>query len=126
VCYLISTLSSAFVNEIYYENQRDSTWAAGNYSSSFEGRMNAWTYLSALESIVRSRQLAIIVWILICSQSYWNTGSLYSMKLNARHEHPEDLTEADEESAKDTDVYQHLFYGNPYLPSGVFEVAKSK
>lgn len=121
ICYLLSTLSSAFVNEIYYENQRDVTWADGNYSSSFESRMDIWTYLSALECIVRCKQLAIIVWFLICSQSNWNTGSLYLMKLQGKED--DMLTLADEDAP--TEVYQHLFYGNPYLPTGVYEIAKS-
>jgi hypothetical protein len=48
-------------------------------------------------------------------QYYWNIGTIYTFKLQA-------LQNAEIEPVVMLlqDIYKHLFYGNPYLPHGVY------
>lgn len=57
----------------------------------------------------------------MCLWGYWNVGTLFRMRLEALLSQEKDsLTLLIE------DIYRHLFYGNPYLPTGVYEVKETE
>ena len=97
---------------MYWNFQFDHAWAAV-LSDSFKSDLKSWTYLCVIREI-----LAIIAWLIICSQGYWNIGSFYRFKIQVIRQAP-----SREDRYVPVDVYKHLFFGNPYIPNGVFAVA---
>jgi hypothetical protein len=107
ICMIITIFNAMFVNKMYYEDQRDPTFSQ-SIDGQFSSEMSTWAFLCVLRAL-----LIIVVWIVINSQTYWNVGTMYAMKIEEieRRALLEDLG---------SDVYRHLFYGNPYLPNGLF------
>jgi len=100
---------------MYWSYELDTTWA-GVLDSGFKDKLKGWTYLCVIREI-----LAIIAWIILCSQGYWNVGTWYKYKIIQLKRpgvaQPKFVAE---------EVYRHLFFGNPYLPNGVFMLAEDE
>lgn len=94
---------------MYWSYAADSTWVT-SFSSSFKDSLSGWRYLCVIREI-----LAIIAWIILCFQGYWNVGTFYKQKIvylrRTGRAEPRFVAE---------EVYRHLFFGNPYLPNGIF------
>lgn len=117
VCYAIAysftTFTAKVDNEMHFRHQLNDTWT--DTSSTFDDfvpRLRVWSILCIIRDI-----LVILAWIVFCTQSHWNVGSIFLFKIQIMQSDSEDnnKTQADED-------YKHLFYGNPYLPHGVYQV----
>lgn len=118
VCYLIAyaftTFTAKFDNKLHFLNVQDPVWASAGLSSSFESEMQVWSILCIIRDI-----LVILAWIVFCTQSNWNIGSAFMIKIESLNLQINNIRKEDE-------VYRHLFFGNPYLPFGIYHVHKAK
>ena len=119
VCYAIAygltTAAAMFDNEMHFRYADDKAWT--DSSSTLDGfklKLTVWSVLCVLRDI-----LVIIAWIVFCTQSHWNVGSIFIFKIEGLTEEERDLN-----STEDSEDYKHLFYGNPYLPYGVYQVVQ--
>ena len=112
---MFTIFNSTVSNEMYWNYELDVAWAS-LLDSDFKSKLKGWTYLCVIREI-----LAIIAWIIICSQGYWNVGTAYKHKIIMLKRtgvvQPRFVAE---------EVYRHLFFGNPYLPNGVFTLAEDE
>lgn len=106
IAYVITLYTTSFMNELNFKKK-------DNIS---ESRLEIWKILCGIREV-----LLILAWILINVTRYWNIGSIYRMKL-------EELTTRETVTVLTylQDIYKHLFYGNPYVPTGVYEVYPKK
>ena len=115
--YLVTVYNADFVSEMHYKDVENSDWASTEgISSSFETKLQIWSVLSVLRSI-----LCIVAWVVICIKSKWNIGTLFRMKLDSIEEREEMNLFSYLEG-----FYKHLFYGNPYLSEGVYFLDQKK
>ena len=115
ICFVITAFNAMFVNKMYYEDAKDpEQWDRDGVESGFGSQLTMWSLLSCIRAI-----LVIVVWIVINSQNYWNVGTLYAMKI-------EEIERKEVHEEFGADVYRHLFWGNPYLPSGIFQIGEEE
>ena len=115
VCYLVAygftTYTAKFDNQLHFLDIQNHSWANAGLSSTFTRSLTIWTVLCIIRNI-----LVIIAWIVFCLQSNWNIGSAFVIKI-------EELTQKVQNIVKQEDRdYTHLFFGNPYLPYGVYTI----
>ena len=99
---------------MHFLNVKDSTWANSGLGSGFETRLVIWSVLCIIRDI-----LVILAWIVFCTQSNWNIGATFVIKM-------ESISRRIESSRREEETYKHLFFGNPYLPFGIYQVHKDK
>jgi hypothetical protein len=118
VCYFIAygftSYTAKFDNEMWFLNAQNQTWYDAGLGSAFTGRLQTWTVLCTLRDI-----LAIAAWIIFCVQSTWNIGSSFIVKVQKLND---EILKVDTKN----EVYQNIFYGNPYLPFGIYKVNELK
>lgn len=109
IAYFVCLYNAWFVCEMHYRNEENEEYTA-DLSSEFKDKMNVWIVLCLIRAI-----LVILAWLITSMQYYWNIGTIYTFKLQA-------LQNAEIEPVLMllSDIYKHLFYGNPYLPHGVY------
>lgn len=117
VCYAIAygltTAAAMFDNEMHFKYDDDKAWADNSGDlSDFKPKLTAWTVICVVRDI-----LVIIAWIVFCTQSHWNVGSIFIFKIESLGEEDRDMN-----TTEDDEDYKHLFFGNPYLPYGVYQV----
>ena len=113
IAYLLTTYAASFDSELHFRDAKNTNWATEDELSSvsgFSSNLQLWSVLCIARNI-----LVIIAWIVFCTQSNWNIGSNYIVKIEMMESTKKLFTKFEQ-------IYQHLFYGNPYLPYGVFEV----
>lgn len=117
ICYLITCLNTFYDNTIHFRDIENHEWPELNgVTGGFSDYFMIWVILCAIRAI-----LAILAWIVICLQGYWNVGTEYRMKYEALINEEQDPL-----MILIQNIYRHLFYGNPYLPSGIYEIKNIK
>jgi hypothetical protein len=95
---------------MHFEFKKNDAWFE-DYGN-FPDKLRVWSVLCIIRDV-----LVIIAWIVFCTQTNWNVGSVFLFKIENLESSDGDSnrTQADED-------YKHLFFGNPYLPHGVYQV----
>lgn len=108
--YLICLFNTWFVSEMHFSDAENDDYASEGIDSEFKMKMDAWIVLCIIRAI-----LLILAWLIMSMQYYWNIGTIYHFKLQTiQNEEVEPILLLLQ------DIYRHLFYGNPYLPHGIY------
>ncbi|CAG9334457.1 unnamed protein product [Blepharisma stoltei] len=116
IAYIFVTACAAFASRMYFNDKNYQHAWKSNVDSSISDGLKSWRWL-----MIIADALIILAWIIWSMQSNWNIGTLYRMELEALKRKEEATVVSYLQK-----IYRHLFYGNPYLPSGVYTINDTK